>query len=101
MPRHCVKLRKVTTDCNQRANDALTDLSAYALTLDSERLRLDHRIRELARTDSSAEERYALLCEHDEILDELAALRAAIGALREQIPQRATWDRAPHKPPPI
>jgi ABC-type phosphate transport system auxiliary subunit len=64
----------------------LTDLSAYALTLDSERLRLDDRMRELARTDSSVEERHALLREHDEILDELTALRATISALREQIP---------------
>ena len=91
----------VAGECDDRVNNALTDLSAYALTLDSERLRLDTRMRELARSESSLEERYALLCEHDEILDELAALRAAIGALREQIPQRVTWERAPHKRPPI
>jgi hypothetical protein len=80
----------VAGECDDRVNNALTDLSAYALTLDSERLRIDTRMRELARSESSLEERYALLCEHDEILDELAALRAAIGALREQIPQRVT-----------
>jgi hypothetical protein len=91
----------VAAECNQRVNDALTDLSTYALTLDSERLRLDNRMKALARTDSSAEERYAVLREHDEISDELAALRAAISALREQIPQRVTFDHAPRKRPPI
>jgi hypothetical protein len=72
---------------NQRVNDALTDLSAYALTLDSERLRLDSRLRELAGIESSVEERHPLLRERDEISEELAALRAAIGALREHISQ--------------
>jgi chromosome segregation ATPase len=71
---------------NQRAYEALTDLSAYALTLDSERLRLDSRLNELAEVDSSVEQRHALLRERDEISEELAALRATIAALREQIP---------------
>ena len=71
----------------QSANDALTDLSAYALTLDAERLRLENRLRELAASNSSVEERHPLLRERDEICEELAALRAAIGALREHINQ--------------
>lgn len=95
------QINSVATECNQRVNDALTDLSAYTLTLDSERLRLGQRMRELATSDSSAEERYALLCEHDEILDELAALRAAISALREQIPQQLTLGHAGRTRPPI
>jgi hypothetical protein len=80
-----VILQPVPAVVNQRVNDALTDLSAYALTLDSERLRLDNRLRELAGIESSVEERHPLLRERDEICEELAALRAAIGALREHI----------------
>ncbi|MGZ4217425.1 MAG: hypothetical protein ACXVHB_09340 [Solirubrobacteraceae bacterium] len=76
----------VLLGCNQRAYEALTDLSAYALTLDSERLRLDSRLNELAEIDSSVEQRHVLLRERDEISEELAALRATITALREQIP---------------
>ena len=83
----------VLVDCNQRAYEALTDLSAYALTLDSERLRLDGRLNELAEIDSSVEQRHALLRERDEISEELAALRATITALREQIPHQG--DHAP------
>jgi DNA repair exonuclease SbcCD ATPase subunit len=99
-----VSLRKsdvVAAECDERVNNALTDLSAYALTLDSERLRLDTRMRELARSDSSVEERFALLREHDEILDELDALRAAINALREQIPRLLTLGHAGRTQPPI
>jgi hypothetical protein len=91
----------VAAECDERVNNALTDLSAYALTLDSERLRLDTRMRALARSDSSVEERFALLREHDEILDELAALRSAINALREQIPQLLTSGHAGRTRPPI
>ena len=80
-------LELVPAVVNHRVNDALTDLSAYALTLDSERLRLDNRLRELAVIESSVEERHPLLRERDEISEELAALRAAIGALREHISQ--------------
>jgi spore coat protein CotH len=70
----------------QRAYDALTDLSAYALTLDGERLRLDTRLNELAEIDSSVEERNALVRERDEISEQRDALRATITALREHIP---------------
>jgi hypothetical protein len=70
---------------SQRVNAALTDLNAYVLTLDLERLRLDNRLRELARNDSSVEDWHPLLRERDEIGEELVALREAIGALREQI----------------
>jgi ABC-type phosphate transport system auxiliary subunit len=70
---------------SQRVNAALTDLNAYVLTLDLERLRLDNRLRELAKNDSATEDWHPLLRERDELGEELAALRAAIGALREQI----------------
>lgn len=76
----------VLVGCNQRAYEALTDLSAYALTLDSERLGLDSRLNELAEIESSVAQRHALLRERDEISEDLAALRATIAALREQIP---------------
>lgn len=74
---------------NQNAYEALTDLSAYALTLDSERLRLESRLSELAQIDSSVQQRHALLLARDEISEELAALRATIIALRDIIPSYA------------
>lgn len=79
----------VLVGSNHKAYEALTDLSAYALTLDSERLRLDSRLSELAEIDSSVQQRHALLLERDEISEELAALRATITALRDQIPSYA------------
>jgi hypothetical protein len=76
-----------------RVSDALTDLSTYALTLDVECHRLDHRLNELAQTESSAAERRALVRERDELAEELTALRGTITALSEQVPQRATLSR--------
>jgi hypothetical protein len=70
---------------SQRVNAALTDLNAYVLTLDLERLRLDNRLREIAKNDSSMDDWHPLLRERDELGEELAALRAAISAFREQI----------------
>jgi ABC-type phosphate transport system auxiliary subunit len=70
---------------SQRVNAALTDLNAYVLTLDLERLRLDNRLREIAKSESSMDDWHPLLRERDELGEELAALRAAISALREQI----------------
>ena len=77
----------------QRAYDALTDLSTYALTLDVECHRLDDRLHELAQIESSAAERRALVRERDEIAEELTAFRRVIAALSEQVPQQATLAR--------
>lgn len=68
-------------------HDALTDLSAYALSLDLERHRLDDRILELAETESPVAERCALLRERDGITEELTALRRTIAACSEQLRQ--------------
>lgn len=86
MVRFQEKMDVVLVGANQKAYEALTDLSAYALTLDSERLRLDSRLSELTEIDSSVQQRQALLLEREEISEELAALRATITALRDQIP---------------
>jgi hypothetical protein len=76
-------------DVDDRACGALTDLSAYALTLEAERHRLDDRVLELAEIDSSLEDRRGLLRERAEIAEELSALRGTIAALQEQVWQRA------------
>jgi hypothetical protein len=70
-----------------RADDALTNLSAYALTLDGEWHRLSDRLLELAKTESEPAERNAVLREQEEIEAELRAFRRAVTALREQVEQ--------------
>src|ERR1700731_1340159 len=65
----------------RRLHDALTDLIAYALTLEGERLRFDALLLELAEEESSAAERRARRSERDEVAEELAALRRIISAL--------------------
>lgn len=77
------------SDFDQRVNDAITDLSAYALRLDMERHRLDDRLVKLSAVESLAAERRALLRELEEIVEELAALRGAIGAFQEQFSPNA------------
>jgi hypothetical protein len=74
-------------DAGRRANDALTNLSAYALTLDVEYHRLDDRLLELVKTESEAEELRAVLRERDEIGAEREAFRRSVGTLREQAGQ--------------
>jgi len=69
-----------------RANDALTNLSVYALSLDAEYHRLDDRLLELANTEAAAAELGTVLRERDEIAAEREAFRHAVVALREQLP---------------
>lgn len=73
---------------NERANEALTDLSAYALTLDVECHRLEDRMLELAQRDSSAAERRALVRERAEMAEELNAFRRVISALARTLAAR-------------
>jgi hypothetical protein len=75
---------------DRRVNDALTDLSAYALTLEAEHHRLEDRLLELAGNESSTAERRAVLRERDEISEELNAFRRAVTALRDQLLRRPT-----------
>jgi hypothetical protein len=70
---------------DQSVHDALTDLSAYALSLDLERHRVDDRILELAEIESTVAERRALLRERDGIVEELTALRRTIAAFSDQV----------------
>lgn len=74
-------------ELDKRVNDALTDLNAYALTLDGECHRLDDRVIELAQQDSSASERRDVVRKRDEIADELSAFRQVIRELKQQFPQ--------------
>ena len=70
---------------SDRANDALTNLSVYALSLDAEYHRLDDRLLELANTEPAAAELGTVLRERDEIAAEREAFRHAVVALREQL----------------
>jgi hypothetical protein len=71
----------------QRAYDALTNLSAYALTLDHEYRRLEDRLVELANAKSGVAELRWVLREREEIAAEREAFRRAVTALREQVTQ--------------
>ncbi|HTP22275.1 MAG TPA: hypothetical protein VMJ65_21885 [Solirubrobacteraceae bacterium] len=75
-------------ELDKRIDDALTDLRAYALTLDVECHRLGSRVLELAQQDSSTSERRAVVQERDEIADELSAFRQVISELAQQFPRR-------------
>ncbi|MBV9004048.1 MAG: hypothetical protein JOZ98_03245 [Solirubrobacterales bacterium] len=79
------ELESESEPADQSAYEALTDLSAYALTLDAECHRLDDRIFALAEVESSVMERRELLRERDEISEELSALRHTITSLQDQI----------------
>jgi hypothetical protein len=74
---------------DERANRALTNLMAYALTLDVEYHRLDDRLLELARSDSEAEELRAVVRERDEVGAQREAFRRSVTALRDQAGQRS------------
>jgi hypothetical protein len=71
---------------SERANDALTNLSMYALTLDAEYHRLDDRLLELAKTEAGTVELGTALRARDEIAAEREAFRRAMHALRDQLP---------------
>ena len=66
----------------KRLDDALTDLSVYALSLDTECRRLDERLLELTKRESSAAECLAVLRERAEVAEEATAFRHAVTAFR-------------------
>jgi hypothetical protein len=80
-------------DAGDRANDALTNLSAYALTLDLEYHRLDDRLFELAEADPAAAELGTVLRARAELAAEREAFRRAVAALREQLRPVTACDR--------
>jgi hypothetical protein len=69
----------------ERANEALTNLSIYALTLDVEYHRLDDRLVELAKTEAEAAQLGSVLRERDEVAAEREAFRGALTALRDHV----------------
>jgi hypothetical protein len=67
-----------------RVHDALTDLHAYALLMDSQCELLGGRIESLARSDEQSEECLELMRRRAQLGDELSALREVIARLREE-----------------
>jgi hypothetical protein len=65
----------------KRADDAITNLSAYALKLDFEYHRLDDRLRELLTGGAAAAELGAALRERDELAAAREAFRRSVTAL--------------------
>jgi len=86
-------LESLGGDASERANDALTNLSAYALTLDLEYHRLDDRLLELAKTEPAAAELGSVLRERAELAAEREAYRCALIALHEQLLPVTACDR--------
>lgn len=73
----------------ERANEALTNLSMYALALDVKYHRLDDRLLELAKAEAEATDLVAVLRERDEAAAECEAFRGALVALRDHVVARA------------
>jgi hypothetical protein len=66
------------------ADDAITNLSAYALTLDFEYHRLDDRLRDLLKGGAAAaEELRAMVHEHEELGAARVAFRRSVAALHD------------------
>jgi len=66
------------------ADDAITNLSAYALKLDFEYHRVDDRLRELLKGGAAAaEELRALLHEHEELAAARDAFRRSVASLHD------------------
>jgi hypothetical protein len=72
--------------------DALTDLAAYALELDTEYFRLDKRVGQLTQEECSAADLWALLSERAELAEECQEFRGAIAAFREQATRQSSAD---------
>jgi predicted amidohydrolase len=83
--RHCVT-QNPREGAVERAQDALTNLMAYVMTLDAVYLRLDDRLVELADTDSDVSELQSVLREREDIAAEREAFRRAVISLRERLP---------------
>ena len=65
----------------KRADDAITNLSAYALKLDFEYHRLEDRLRELLKGGAATAELRAALCEREELGAARDAFRGSVAAL--------------------
>lgn len=67
----------------KRADDAVTNLSAYALKLDAEYHRLEDRLRELLTGGAPAAELRAALREREELAAARDAFRRSVAALHD------------------
>ena len=71
-------------DAGKRADDAITNLSAYALKLDFEYHQLHDRLLELLKGDgAAAEELRAAMRERDELGAAREAFRGSVAALQD------------------
>jgi hypothetical protein len=71
-------------DVGKRADDAITNLSAYALKLDFEYHRLDDRLLELLKGEAAgAEDLRTVLRERDELGAAREAFRRSVAALHD------------------
>ncbi len=75
-------------DATRKMDDALTELAAYALLMEVERNRVQHRFMELGATESSAADRVELMDEASEMAEELEAFRGALTALADEVRAR-------------
>ncbi len=74
---------ELSDNTGTRADDAITDLSAYALKLDFEYHRLDDRLLELLKGEAAAEELRTVLRERDELGRAREAFRRSVAALHD------------------
>jgi len=82
-------------DAGKRADDAITNLSAYALKLDFEYHRLQERLAELINSEGAAgEELRTILRERDELGAAREAFRRSVGALHDLTRREAQPARA-------
>ncbi|MGH2895242.1 MAG: hypothetical protein ACRDPM_18520 [Solirubrobacteraceae bacterium] len=76
--------RSRSDDAGKRADDAITNLSAYALKLDVEYHRLDDRLLEiLKREPTAADELRTVLRERDDLGAAREAFRRSVSALHD------------------
>jgi hypothetical protein len=76
----------------KRADDAITNLSAYALKLDFEYHRLEDRLRELLKGGAAAAELRAALREREELAAARDAFRGSVAALHDLTRREARPD---------
>lgn len=77
-------------DAGKRADDAITNLSAYALRLDFEYHQLHDRLIELVKGEGAApEELRTALCERDELGAAREAFRRSVAALHDMTRREA------------
>ena len=96
-PRHGKREVPPGGDPGKRAEDAITNLSAYALGLDLEYHQLSDRLLERLRGDAAADELRTLLRERDELEAAREAFRRSVGELHD-LTRREAEEAAPDQP---